>query len=357
LVIRSVSRARCSDVAHSAAIPLGLQQRAQAEQMVGERLVRVCALAPQLEPAQRPRELVAVGSTPRDEAAERAQLVLLLGGDDEHPVGTSARAQRDRAPGVLAAHARPRERAERDPSVAEQAQRAQQVPQHLASVGGLLAREGDQQMAGLAVDTHEGLLGRPVQRVGPGDLKTGRQSDLRRGDRQPVQRRHQRDGVGRARQLGALQPGQRSRQAFGAQLELGLLGEHVVQQHAQRQTRARGRPRVLADLRSVRPFTPVRDIVSPAAPRLAGAPGEVALEPVERRERGDGRRVLGQPRELGLALGDEPVRQRPAAVERGLRAPALGPQLQFDLGAGRDVGVQHVGRGLGVLAEGGLQLG
>ena len=76
--------------------PLGLEQRAQGEQMVAERLVGVGALAAQLEAPQRPRELVAVGRAPRDEVAEGAQLVLLLGGDDEHPVRAPARTERER---------------------------------------------------------------------------------------------------------------------------------------------------------------------------------------------------------------------------------------------------------------------
>ena len=39
--------------------------------------------------------------------------------------------------------------------------------------------------------------------------------------------------------------------------------------------------------------------------RLRAAPDEIAIEPVERREGGEGRVVLGQPRELRCALGEE----------------------------------------------------
>ena len=56
------------------------------------------ALAAELEAPQRPRELVAVRRAARDEVAERAQLVLLLGGDDEHPARAAARAERERRP-------------------------------------------------------------------------------------------------------------------------------------------------------------------------------------------------------------------------------------------------------------------
>ena len=73
------------------------------------------------------------GRAPRDEVAEGAQLVLLLGGHDEHPVRAAA------APSASGLHGagadpRPGERAERDAAVAEQAQRAQQLGEHLAPV-------------------------------------------------------------------------------------------------------------------------------------------------------------------------------------------------------------------------------
>ena len=85
----AISSSRSSGVAQIAAIrsdrPLvadgvGLgEQRAGAQQPVGQRLERRAALAAQLEPAQRPGELARLRRPARDERAERAQLVLLLG--------------------------------------------------------------------------------------------------------------------------------------------------------------------------------------------------------------------------------------------------------------------------------------
>ncbi len=258
--------------------------------------------------------------------------------------------ERDCAPGVFAAGARPRERAERDAPVAEQAQRAQQVPQHLTPSEACSQVSATSRWTVSPSPAASACTG--AQRSASAVAICSPVVSLISGvdDRQPVQRRHERDRVGRARQLGALEAGQREREALGAQLELGLLGEHIAQQRAQRQTRARPRRRLPADLRSVR-------ACKPCAQRIVSPPGEVAIEPVEPRQRGERRLVLGQPRELRLALGDEATRQRAAAVERGLRAPPLGPQLQFDLRPGRDVGLQHVRGRLGVLAEGGLQLG
>src|SRR5262249_51272498 len=112
---------------HAAGGTLPREQRAPREQMVGGRLIWRRALAPQLVALQRPRERVPVGRTSRGEVAERPQLVLLVLAHDEHPVRMPAAVERQRAPRA-GAGARPRERAERDTPVAEQAQRAQQVP-------------------------------------------------------------------------------------------------------------------------------------------------------------------------------------------------------------------------------------
>ena len=85
---RSVSAARSSGSAHSAREPsrqapgrraLGLEQRAQREQHVGQRLAGDRALAGHLEAAQRPGQLAAARRAPGDERAEGAQLVLLVG--------------------------------------------------------------------------------------------------------------------------------------------------------------------------------------------------------------------------------------------------------------------------------------
>src|SRR3954462_7767966 len=58
---------------------LGLEQGAQAEQDVGERLARRGALAGHLVVAEPPGELARARQPPADEAAERALLVLLVG--------------------------------------------------------------------------------------------------------------------------------------------------------------------------------------------------------------------------------------------------------------------------------------
>src|SRR5580700_554042 len=115
---------------------------------------------------------------------------------------------------------------------------------------------------------------------------------------------------------------------------------------------------MLADLRSVRACTAFQNVISTTGPGLAAAPGEVAIEPVESGQRAHRRGVLGQPFELRLALGDEPARQRPEAVERGLRdpAPALGSQLELDLRPGVDLRLQAVRRGPHELGERGFQL-
>ena len=116
LVIRSVSCTRFSGVAHSAARrpasrplegPSGSSSARSASRWSLSASYGLCALAAQLEAPQRPGQLVAVGRAAGDEVAERAQLVLLLGGDDEHAVRTPARAQRERAPGAPPPDARP----------------------------------------------------------------------------------------------------------------------------------------------------------------------------------------------------------------------------------------------------------
>src|SRR3984893_11472725 len=123
--------------------------------MVGQRLARALALAAKLEAPQRPRQLIAVRRTTGYEVAERPQLVLVLGRDDEHAMRPPPRPHRERAPRA-GADTRPRECTERDPAVAEQPQRAQQIPEHLTPLEQralrviVLGGVGDDQVIGLS---------------------------------------------------------------------------------------------------------------------------------------------------------------------------------------------------------------
>ena len=120
---------------------LGLQQGAQREQVVGQRLERRAALARHLEApsahATSPRARRAAG----DEVAEGAQLVLLRGARASCAAG--ARGRRCPAARVprAAVDARPRERPERERARLEQPQRAQQPAE--ARARGRHRRAGD----------------------------------------------------------------------------------------------------------------------------------------------------------------------------------------------------------------------
>ena len=208
--------------------------------MVADRLVLGRSLTAQLEAPQRPGDLVGVRSATRDEIAEGAQLVLLLGADQEHPVGAPACAERHRVPGS-GADPRPGERAERYAAVTEQAQGAQQLAYDLDPVRdarvrvGILGGEDDQQAVLLTGgDFAQSLLGRPMQSVGLGDQETPRQRNLGRGDRQTVERRHERELGGRGGECRVLQTLQGSLEALGMAIEqaveVGLLGAHLLQE-------------------------------------------------------------------------------------------------------------------------------
>ena len=71
-----------------------LEQRAQRQQVIAQRLVRARALAAQLKAPQRPRQLVAVRRPARNQVAERAQLILLLGAHHQHAVRAATGAER-----------------------------------------------------------------------------------------------------------------------------------------------------------------------------------------------------------------------------------------------------------------------
>jgi hypothetical protein len=116
-----------------------------------------------------------------DEAAERAQLILLLGRHREHAMRASAHPERERAPRA-AADLRPADSAERDARVAEQPQRGEQVAQDRAPAPDrrprvfVLDRMDDEQvLAGNAfARRHTGGLGEPCDRVALGDREAFR---------------------------------------------------------------------------------------------------------------------------------------------------------------------------------------
>ena len=134
--------------------PLGLEQRPQRQQVVAQRLVLGRTFAAHPEACQRPRQLAIAWSAPRDEVAERAQLILLLCAHDQHPARSPTPAEGPRTPAATA-DACPREPSERDAAVAEQAQRLQQLREHRSTAPerrhhiGVLRRERHQQSARL----------------------------------------------------------------------------------------------------------------------------------------------------------------------------------------------------------------
>ena len=174
---RAVSAARSSGSAHSARQPagqapggraLGLDQRAQREQHVGQRLAGDRALARHLVAAQRPGELAAARRAPGDERAEGAQLVLLVG--RRSTIGSSPRAaegaERERLP-RRAAGARPGQRPEADARAVVEAQRGEQPAQAHAGVGdrrrvagGRLPAHDDEQVRAPRARRPQGVGGR-----------------------------------------------------------------------------------------------------------------------------------------------------------------------------------------------------
>ena len=210
--VRSVSSRRRSGVAQSAARrpassplcgTLGLEQRAQRQQMVAQRLV-AGSLA---------RSPARSGAAPR-----RARCRAARGGRRgcrtpaaRPPARRSRRASRaagrplPSASGLQAPSADPRpgERAERDAPVAEQPQRAQQVrrtsrPWASASRGSSssAARTTTRWSCSVAPSPPSAAGGSPSSACGLGDRQPAGESQLRRGDRQAVERGHERDLAG-----------------------------------------------------------------------------------------------------------------------------------------------------------------
>ena len=140
-VIRPVSSARCSARPHSAAsrpasCPLAGPSGSSSARSASRLSVSASNGLSRSQPSSKRRSAHARSlscGARRDRGAERAQLVLLLAGHDEHPVRSSARAERERAPRA-GSDARPCQRAKRHAAVAEQPQRREQVAHHRAPV-------------------------------------------------------------------------------------------------------------------------------------------------------------------------------------------------------------------------------
>ena len=184
---------------------------------------------------------------------------------------------------------------------------------------------------------HEQVRRNPVERAGTCDGQPARELQLGGGDRDSVQRRQQRHagsaGAGRA-----LEPLDRGAQALRTQLEVGLVLEHILQEHAQG-----GAP----------PPAPSR------APRIRARAGEIALESREGLQRSYRLGVAGQATQRRLALGDERAGQGSVAVQRCRAHPAAQPlrvHLEGHLRAPRHLAAQVARGRLQVLGERRLEL-
>ena len=182
---------------HAARGALGLEQRAQREQVVAQRL----------DAGLRARSRARSGAAPtrarcRAGARRETRLQNARSSSSCSAVTTSIPCGRPPVPSAqrrprAAADPRPGERAKRDAPVAEQAQRAQQVAQHVAAAfGRALGRVVV--LAATSATTRwpvpprsspaQRLGGRPSSASRLGDRQAGRQRAARRGDRQAVQR-------------------------------------------------------------------------------------------------------------------------------------------------------------------------
>ena len=161
--------------------------------MVAEPLQRALTFAPELEALERPRQVIAVRRAARDQVAERAQLVLLLGRHHEHPARASAHPERDGGPWPTA-DLRPCDASEDDAPVAEQPQRSEQIEQDRAPVADRRARilvfcamHHKQMLCRLALRSrHARRIGQTRDRAAPRNLEPLRELQLFGGDRDAV---------------------------------------------------------------------------------------------------------------------------------------------------------------------------
>ena len=227
---------------------LGGKQRTQREQVVGEPVVRR-ALAAHLEARQRPGQLAAARHPPPDEVAERAQLVLLAGLEDEGPVRVPARAGGHGLPRP-AGGANPCRRAHGHAGLVVEAQRRHQ-PAHARG------RLGDNALVVAAHQCEDGLrrafpgggLRHALDLAGRNQCQPGAERELGGLDLEPEQRDDDLDvadaGV---HPLCELTVG--PHEAFVGQRELRQVLEEVLQEGAQRDLGAlacaRGHMRVTA---------------------------------------------------------------------------------------------------------------
>ncbi len=250
------SSSRRSGVAHSAARrpgkqPAGgalrLEQRAQRQQVVAERLERAVALAAELEASQRPGELVAVRRAARDEVAERAQLVLLLGGHDEHPVRPAA-ARRARAalqaPSPTRAQASAPSVTRPSPNRRSARSRSSSTsrPRASASRGSSSSTDEHDHEVGVVRGRRKRRRGQPVECLGRAIVSPRVSATSAEVDREPVQRGRRASPRRCEAAPDMLQPLERRGAALGLQLEVALLGEHVAQQARAEQRVRRSAP-------------------------------------------------------------------------------------------------------------------
>ena len=319
---------------------LGLEERAQREEVVAQRLGRDGAVAAHLEPPQRPRDLAAARGAAGDEAAERAQLVLLLGRDDERRVGAVAdRAERERLPGA-AAGARPGERAEGEAAGLEEAQRGEQPAQPDAGVGdgrgvagGRLPAQHGEQVRPVGAGGPDGVAGRLLaERVAADERQAVAEGEVGRGDLEPEQRRDD-DRLGPVVVDRGLDLVQRALEAAVLEDEVGRVLEDAAEERAQRRLGAL--PRV--------------------ARRGLAARLEVDLEPAAVEQRAERGQVARQPAEQAHALRDEAAGERAVAVQRAV-APPRGDDVERQVGPLARVRLELPGGLLGERGERGVEL-
>ncbi len=212
--------------------------------MVADRLVLRRPLAAQLEAPQRPRDLVACGAR-RETRLQKARSssscsALTMSMPCGRPPVPSANGAHGAEPVRAQASAPSAMRPSPNRRSARNSSRSTSLPWAIAARGSArLCAEDDEQVVLFAARPSAcRLLRRALQGVGMGDQQAACQRQLRRGDRQAVQGRHERDLTrrGESRVLQALE------RALDALLvltdlravEVGLLVEDLLQQHEQR---------------------------------------------------------------------------------------------------------------------------